>query len=271
MLKKFLAEVIAGIVGKPGEDLVELLDAKKYINEFLIAKKLDLTINQTRNILYKISDHGLVSSIRKKDKKKGWYTYFWRIEVLKSLEFLKGILLKKINEINNQIKSRTEKQFYICKRCNIEITEEKALPHNFICNECGEVYSMKDNSFVVKGLEKEKNKLDRQLNLINEEFQKEREKLEKAKIRKLKKEEKEKIQKRKIKRNLTKKLKEKEMKKLGKKKIVKKKIKTSKNKISKKKLGKKKIKIKKVGKKKVKPKNVAHRLVYPKTRNIGAK
>ena len=89
MLRKFLTDVILSIVGKPGEGLVELLYSKKHVNEFIIAKKLDFTINQTRNLLYKISDQGLVSSIRKKDKKKGWYTYFWKIEVLKSLEFLR--------------------------------------------------------------------------------------------------------------------------------------------------------------------------------------
>jgi len=255
MLKKFLSEVIVGIVGKPGEDLVELLDDKKYINEFLIAKKLDLTINQTRNILYKISDYGLVSSIRKKDKKKGWYTYFWKIEILKSLEFLRGILSKNINEIDNQIKSRTEKQFYTCKRCNIEITEEKALLHDFICNECGEVYLLKDNVFIIKGLEKEKDKLDKQLNLIDEEIQKERDKLEKAKTRKLKKEEKEKIQKRRIKRELAKKEREKAAKKLAKKQpqTSKKKTKTIKKNVAKKKPVKKKP-VKKVAKKSVKKK-----------------
>ena len=280
MLKKFLIEVIVGIVGKPGEDLVALLDDKKYTNEFLIAKKLDLTINQTRNILYKISDYGLVSSIRKKDKKKGWYTYFWKIETLKSLEFLKEILLKNINRINKQIESRKEKQFYICKRCNIEITEEKALPHNFICNECGEVYSMKDNSLVLRSLEKEKNKLDKQLSLINEEIQGEKAKLEKSKTRRLKKEEKEKAEKRKIKRELTRKKKREEMEKLTKKKTN---IKKSKVK------GKIKQKIMKAGKKKVSSKK-AHRFprndpkrasVYtkkvreplrgPKARNAGAK
>ena len=108
---------MAIVVGKQTEEIVDLLDSKKYINEFVLAKKLDLTINQTRNILYKISDYGLVSSIRKKDKRKGWYTYFWKIEALKSLEFLKVNLNKKINQFNNQIKSREKKNFYICERC----------------------------------------------------------------------------------------------------------------------------------------------------------
>ena len=61
MQKKFLRDVIVLVAGKPAEGLANLLDDKKYVNEFIIAKKLDITINQTRNILYKIADQGLVS------------------------------------------------------------------------------------------------------------------------------------------------------------------------------------------------------------------
>ena len=212
MQTRFIKEVVGIIVGKSTEEIVDLLIGKKNVNEFIIAKKLELTINQTRNILYKLSDYGLVSSIRKKDKKKGWYTYFWKIEIFKSLSFLEKLLLKRVNEINHQIKSRKEKQFYSCEKCSIEVTEEKALIHNFICNECGEVYGLKDNSSIIRALEKEKNRFDKELELVGEEIRKEEEKIEKAKNRKLKKEEKEKIEKRRIKRELTKKAKEKEKK-----------------------------------------------------------
>jgi transcription factor E len=135
MLEKLLKNIVINIVGKQSEEIVELLHSKKHVNEFKIAQKLGITINQTRNILYKISDQGLLSSIRKKDKKKGWYTYFWKIEILKSLEFLKKILEKKREQIENQINSRKTKEFYICKLCNIELNQENALFNNFTCNE----------------------------------------------------------------------------------------------------------------------------------------
>ena len=76
MIDTFLKEIIDYSAGKLAENITIILSTKKYVNEFLIAKKIGLTINQTRNILYKLSDSGLVSSIRKKDKKKGWFTYF---------------------------------------------------------------------------------------------------------------------------------------------------------------------------------------------------
>lgn len=193
MLKNFLKEVVAIAVGKPAEGIVDLLDSDKYINEFIIAKKLDLTINQTRNILYKISDYGLVSSIRKKDKKKGWYTYFWKIEVLKSLEFLKENVLKNLNQLRNQIKSRETKRFYHCERCNIEYNEENAMLHDFTCNECGEVFTVRDNEKVLKEFKKNEEKFVNKLKLIEDEIAIEKSKLEKVKMKEIKKVEQEKI------------------------------------------------------------------------------
>ncbi len=190
MLKDLLKEVVSIIVGKQAEDIVDLLDEQKYINEFVIAKKLNLTINQVRNILYKISDYGLVSSIRKKDKRKGWYTYFWKIEILKALEFLKGNLQNKIDNIQHQIKSRETKRFYVCERCHIELTEENALLNNFICSECGSLLILKDNSKVIRDLIKTKEKFRRDLDTVEEEIFKERGKEEKKKAKEIRKAEK---------------------------------------------------------------------------------
>lgn len=187
MYNKFLKEVLIIVVGKQAEGLADLLDGKKYVNEFIIAKKLGITINQTRNILYKISDHGLVSSIRKKDSKKGWYTYFWKFEEVRCLEFLKEVLSKRIEQVSNQIKSRETKDFYVCERCEREFNEETALAYDFTCNECGEVFTRKDNTKVIKEFKKELNKLKREFEQVEQELKKEKAKLESEKIKKRKK------------------------------------------------------------------------------------
>ncbi len=183
MLTKFLKEVVIIIVGKQAEPIAELLDSKKHVNEFLIAKKLNLTINQTRNILYKIADHGLVSSIRKKDKRKGWYTYFWKIENLKSLEFLQEMLSKKIENVNNQIKSKETKTFYACPECHVEYNEENALLHDFTCPECGAIFIKADNTKILKDLRKEEEKLKKELGMVKEEMNSEKEIVEKKRVK----------------------------------------------------------------------------------------
>jgi len=205
MLEKFLKEAVSNVLGKIGEDLVDILEDGKYINEFIIAKKLNLTINQTRNLLYRLSDNGLVSSTRKKDKKKGWFTYFWKIELLRSLEYLKGLKEKRIDQFKNQIKSRETKQFYVCERCNIEYTEENALLHDFTCQECGNIFSAKDNTKLLKEFEKNLDKLGKEMEILNEEINKEKMKFEKGRIKEEEKVKKKKTEERRIAREVLKK------------------------------------------------------------------
>lgn len=226
MQVKLLKDIVSGIAGKPASDIVDLIFGKKDVNEFLIAKKLGLTINQIRNILYKLSNYGLVSSIRKKDKRKGWYIYYWTLSSEKSLEFLKKTMNKEIENTENQIKARQSKRFYLCKVCNIEVTEEKALENSFACAECGEVYELNSAVKIIKELNTKLNSLKRNLIVIDEELGKIREKQEKKAKRKREKQEKEKIKKRK-------KAREKAVKKVRKKikkKVVKKKAKKQKRK-----------------------------------------
>ena len=48
---ELLKSIVSSIAGDKAKGIVELLIKKKNVNEFLIAKKLNLTINQTRNLL----------------------------------------------------------------------------------------------------------------------------------------------------------------------------------------------------------------------------
>ena len=81
----FLRSVFRRIASKSAEDLIEILYDKENVNEFKIAEKLKKNINEVRNILYKLSSFNVISSTRKKDKRKGWYTYFWTLNVEKAL------------------------------------------------------------------------------------------------------------------------------------------------------------------------------------------
>jgi len=246
MQVKFLKSIVEHLTNKPSVAIVDLLVGKKDVNEFLIAKKLDLTINQTRNILYKLSDFGLVSFIRKKDKRKGWYIYFWTLNIAKSLGLLEQKLREELDNLNSQLKSRNEKRYYVCDTCNIEVTEGVALLNNFICSECEEVYELSENSEIIKKLEKEISRLEKEIKIVFEERQKEEEKLEKKKARRIKKAAEEKKAKRKRNRKKTLKDKAKKAVKKSVKKKIKKKVKRSVKKI--KKVAKKKVK-KKVMKK----------------------
>jgi transcription factor E len=180
---KLLSEIVGNIAGKPGAEIVTILEGKKNVNEFIIAKKLKLTINQTRNILYKLSDAGVVSFTRKKDKRKGWYTYFWTLNSEKALELLENNVKNEIENLKNQLRNRELKRYYFCNTCKTEVNEENALLHNFICSECGEVYSLQTDKKILNDITSRLNKLLGSLSDIKQELSLSRSKEEKRRVR----------------------------------------------------------------------------------------
>lgn len=219
MQVKFLKSLVETLVNKQAVPIIDLLIGKKHVNEFLIAKKLKLTINQTRNILYKLSDFGLVSFIRKKDKRKGWYIYFWTLNIYQSLNLLEENLKKELEQLESQLKNRKERRYYLCKTCSIEVAEESALLNDFVCPECEQVYELSNNGEMINELEKSISKVKKEIELVASERRVEGEKLEKKKEVKIRKAEK----KRKVERMKNREIRKKERIKEGKKKIGKKK------------------------------------------------
>ena len=183
MQVKLLHDLVEELAGVDTGRIVEILFGKKDVNEFLIAKKMELTINQVRNILYKLSADGLVSFIRKKDKRKGWYIYYWTLKTEKCLVKLEGSLVSKIEGLNHVLGSRETKRFYVCKPCVIEVSEEKALEHGFSCEECAEVYELSDNSGPIREAKAKVTRVERNLKLIRGELEVIREKDRKKRAR----------------------------------------------------------------------------------------
>ena len=242
MQEKLLSDLVEKLAGENSGLIVGILFNKKNVNEFLIAKRMELTINQVRNILYKLSNFGLVSFIRKKDNRKGWYIYYWTLNTEKSLAMIEKSLKDKIDSLEKSLNSRETERFFICKSCGIEVTEEKALEMGFSCEECAEIYELAENTKNIKDLKSKKTKIKNELETIKTELDKVREKLRKKKERANKKEEKELEKEKARKKEERKKARAKTAKKKPTKKVVKK---------AKKKVAKKKKVVKKPVKKKV--------------------
>src|SRR3989338_4696403 len=181
MLVKLLNNLVEELAGQETGRIVPILFDKRDVNEFIIAKKMDLTINQVRNILYKLSAEGLVTFIRKKDKSKGWYIYYWTIKTEKCLIKLEQTLKKKIEDLNELLKNRETKRFYVCKSCGVEVTEEKALENGFSSEECAEVYELADNSGAIRDTKAKITRTERDLELVLGELNKIQEKETKKK------------------------------------------------------------------------------------------
>lgn len=166
-----MKELVRRIAGKNTEVIVDVLFSKENLNEFKIAEKLKLTINQTRNILYRMSNHGILESTRKKDKRKGWYTYFWTLNLIKSLETLKKMKQAELHVLHQMLKSREMKNFYRCNLDNIEMNEETAMHHHFLCPECGQLLQPVAEEKKLKEITTKIEETQKQLAIVEEELQ----------------------------------------------------------------------------------------------------
>lgn len=239
MQEKILKNIIVEFGGSDAERLVDLLFKKQNVNEFLIAKKMNLTINQTRNMLYKLADSGLVQFIRKKDKKKGgWYTYFWTLKTKRVLQKHKEKLEEEIKKLQEQLAKRESERFYYSPLADLEYTEEEAILHDYTCPETGEVLELKDNTPEINKIKNEIKKMQDTVQIVEGEIQEIEKKEGKAVEKRLKEEKKQKEEERrqrKIERDKEKKKLEKQNKKSKPKKEKKKEKKTPKKKVTKKK------------------------------------
>jgi len=138
-----LKELVRKFAGKNTEAIADIIGAEKPVNEFKIAEKLKLTINQTRNILYKLSAQSIVSFVRKKDEKKGWYIYSWSINTPAALKKLIEIKKKEIKNYEHLLGVRETRGFYVCPSGCMETNEENALLYQFKCPECGKLLQPK--------------------------------------------------------------------------------------------------------------------------------
>lgn len=201
MQEKILKKILPKFGGAGSEKLVDLLHKKQNVNEFLIAKKMNMTINQTRNMLYKLADEGLIQFVRKKDKKKGgWYTYFWTLKIKRILQKYQEELQTELENLKNDLKRRESERFYFSPSIDVEYTEEEAMLNDFICPETGEVLQLKDNAESNEKAKLEIKKIEETLVSLNSEIGQIEEKDLKNIGRKIKAEQKKKDEERKQKR-----------------------------------------------------------------------
>lgn len=153
--KKIFEDVIADVAGNDVLPLVKALKNKKNISEFKLASTLRQEINTVRNMLYRLYNANLVSFIRKKDQKKGWYIYYWTFNA-KNIPYLaEDIKKRKIEKLTERLTREKNSFFYFCKNKCLRLEFEQATEFEFKCPECGSLLEQEDNSEKIITLQKE--------------------------------------------------------------------------------------------------------------------
>ena len=141
---ELLIELVKRVAGADTVKLFEVLIKRKNVSEFKIAEKLEITVNQVRNMIYRLQEHNLVSFTRKKDKVKGWYIYYWTFERPKAVELIVDMKTRETKDAKKELENIEDIRHYLCKYCRTKLSEEEALELQFLCETCGEILVEQD-------------------------------------------------------------------------------------------------------------------------------
>lgn len=120
-----------------------------------IASSTGLRINMVRKVLYDLFGKSLITGIRVKDERKGWFVYRWRSRREEVENFIEN-QKKKIGErLQQRLDYENSSEFYHCgnEDCS-RVTFEDALEAMFKCPSCGKVLNLKKNDKAKKSFAK---------------------------------------------------------------------------------------------------------------------
>ena len=138
LTEKKIEEVVKFACGADVIPLIRKLKGKENISEFRLAEQLKEDIKRVRNILYRLYGANLVEFIRKKDKKKGWYIYYWTFKQDQIRYLYRRIKEEQLDKLKD-VSDETEKQFFMCVNKCVRMDFEQAVGFEYRCPECGEL------------------------------------------------------------------------------------------------------------------------------------
>src|SRR6056297_1438049 len=140
-LSKTLKKVLLDLGNESALKIAKvLIDAEgEQITDEKIAEDAELELKITRKILYVLDENDLTEFHRVRDKKTGWYSYFWN----HSFDNLENFLQERRQDVINKLESRMKYEdntFFHCEKCEDEkrYNYMEAMDLDFICPECNE-------------------------------------------------------------------------------------------------------------------------------------
>ena len=184
IVDKLIDDLILEIGGREVVPLVNLIKNKTDVSEFKIAAKLDITVNQVRNILYRLNNHNLVDFTRQKDKTKGWYIYFWSFNMKLAKELALNLKNNKLALLRKRLEKESNETYYACPSECVRFDSTNSMEYQYKCPECGKILVREDNKKPIDKINKEIMHIEKDFTELRE-FE---EKIAKAEARKIEKE-----------------------------------------------------------------------------------
>lgn len=130
-----------------------------------IASSTGLRINMVRKVLYDLFGKALITGIRVKDERKGWFVYRWRTRRDEVENFIRSQKKKISDRLQQRLDYESSSDFYHCgnEDCR-KLPFQEALEEFFKCPSCGKVVNLKNNDKLKKSLQFKIGELHNDLN-----------------------------------------------------------------------------------------------------------
>lgn len=189
--KKPIKEFLVDKLDEEGLILIELLyKANKFVSEFTLAERSGIYVNTVRSLMYKLYEHKIVNYTRQREKTRGWYIYFWKLNPEKLVSYVIGLISNKKKELERTLETQSKDRYFYCKKCDVKLQFAEAMEYNFSCPQCFEQMTVTSPKKENKEIKQQINKLDKKINKLKkvkkrlewmEEKRKEKERKKKAK------------------------------------------------------------------------------------------
>lgn len=118
-----------------------------------IAGATGMRINIIRKVLYDMFGKALITGIRVKDEKKGWFVYRWRAKRDQAENFIENQKKKILDRLQKRLEYEESSEFYHCGNMNCpRIKFDYAMELFFKCPNCKNSLNMVDNEKVKNAL-----------------------------------------------------------------------------------------------------------------------
>jgi transcription initiation factor TFIIE subunit alpha len=145
---------IAGLIG--GEEYIKVARAllnTKDVTDEEIASATGLKINIVRKVLYDMFGKALITGIRVKDEKKGWFVYRWRAKQDQVDNFIDNQKKKILERLHDRLEYEESTEFYHCGNHDcLRVKFDVAVELFFKCPNCKGSLNMIDNTKIKEAL-----------------------------------------------------------------------------------------------------------------------
>lgn|SRR3989338_4168263 len=157
-----IEEVVRDACGDDVLPLVRKLGGKENISEFKLAEQLKEDIRKVRNVLYRLHGENLVDFTRKKDKKKGWYIYYWTFKPEQVRFLYDRIRQGRMRQLRERLSREGGEQSFVCANRCVRMDFDQAVGFEYRCPECGEILELEDVRSRLQQMKGELTRLERE-------------------------------------------------------------------------------------------------------------